>query len=126
MTEAEHQREVVRWFRERHPGLAKCIRLSMNGISFGSLASSQKGARMISVMKSQGMVKGESDLAFLVPRGEWHGLVIEMKQPGGPKPTEDQKDYIEDSLLRGYFTKVCYGSDEAIETISNYLKGEMT
>lgn len=121
MTESEEQREVVRWFRGEFPELSQAIRLSMNGINFGSMRSSPKGARMISMMRSQGMTDGETDLAFLIPNDQFHGLLIEMKTKNG-KPTDKQLAYINFMNGQGYFATVCYGAEDAKRTIESYIR----
>ena len=47
-------------------------------------------------MKQQGCQKGEPDFALMVPRGTFHGLVIEHKADGQPhKVTTEQREHLD-------------------------------
>lgn len=71
-------------------------------------------------LKRQGVKKGVSDMALLLPKGKYHGLLIELKV-GKNKPSPEQKEFIAYENNNGYFAKVCYGHEEAISLIENYL-----
>jgi hypothetical protein len=85
-------------------------------------------------MKAEGVKKGVPDIFLPVPltRNFYNeetqqpdlymkaGLWIEMKV-GNNKPSEQQEWWIDKLLDMGYEVKVCYGADEAIQTISEYL-----
>lgn len=71
-------------------------------------------------LKRQGVKKGVSDLFLPLSRGKYHGLFIEMKV-GRNKPSVEQKDFLEYVNKSGYLGVVCYGFDEAKETITKYL-----
>jgi len=74
--------------------------------------------------KAEGLRSGVCDLCIPEPRNGLHGLYIEMKKPKGTKPasvTEDQKKWIAALNYRGYSAVVCYGANEAINTIDKYL-----
>ena len=117
MTEWTEQREVIKWFKSIYPQYEKSIRLSMNGLNLGG---GKKAAIMISQAKSQGMVPGESDLFFAVPRGKYHGLFVEMKAIG-KKPTPDQLEYLYYQVSMGYKAEWCEGAEAAIKVISDYM-----
>ena len=70
-----------------------------------------------------GLSKGFPDLFLPVPRGKYHGMMIEMKVTGGRLSPEQRKWLV---LLRdsGYATAVCFGSREAINTIEKYMNLE--
>jgi hypothetical protein len=72
-------------------------------------------------IKSMGYKRGLPDIMIFEPRGGYHGLFIEMKRKGG-KPTEEQKWFIEELNRRGYKAVICYGFQEAIEVVEEYLK----
>lgn len=73
--------------------------------------------------KAMGVRSGVSDNFLPVSRGGYHGLYVEMKALDG-KPTSKQLEFIRDMNDSGYLAKICYGADEAIETIEQYLKGK--
>lgn len=71
--------------------------------------------------KAAGMTKGIADIWLPVPRGDYHGLVIELKKAKGGKKSDEQVKRIARLVSRGYFACFCAGFDEARETIENYM-----
>jgi hypothetical protein len=74
---------------------------------------------------AEGLRRGVPDLFLPVPaidNGQvaYCGLFIEMKDTGG-RLTPDQKDTIERLRAMRYRVEVCYGADQAIRTIAQYL-----
>jgi hypothetical protein len=116
--EANEQEKVVTIARymakdtKNYPFLSR-LHSSLNA----SARTPQQGARF----KRQGMLAGVPDLFLPVPKNGYHGLYIEMKYGKG-KPTESQKQFIEDSLSLGYQAIVCYSAKEAIQAIEDYYK----
>lgn len=74
-----------------------------------------------SILKQMGLRSGVPDLFVPIPKGDYHGLFIEMKY-GKNKLTEEQKKWV--GLLRdsGYACVVCYSAEKAIAAILNYKK----
>ncbi len=60
------------------------------------------------------------DINLPVARGGYHGLYIELKA-GKNKTTRKQEEWIAALRQQGYHVSVCYGWEEAKETIENYL-----
>lgn len=80
-------------------------------------------------MKAEGVKAGVPDIFLPVARGGFHGLFVEMKaesarpKKGGKGGLSDlQCEWIGDLRNQGYKVAVCYGRDEAIAEITNYLK----
>lgn len=73
-------------------------------------------------LKAEGVKSGVPDICLAVPRGENHGLFIELKV-GSNKPSENQKKWIGMLRNQGYRVEVCYGWVEAAAVIKDYLKG---
>ena len=120
MTEAQEQRELIKWFKSAYPQYEKSVRLSLNGINLGG---GQKAARMVANLKAQGMVSGEADLVFLIPAKGFHGLVIEFKSTEGKHPLSDkQSEYLDYMASLGYVAICCKGLIAAQESIVAYLK----
>jgi len=71
-------------------------------------------------VKRAGNRKGVPDIWLPVPRGDYHGLVIELKVKPN-KPTIEQTEWLEGLKAMGYKALVCYGADEAIAAIKDYL-----
>ena len=70
--------------------------------------------------KKSGYKKGFPDLFIYEPRGEFHGLAIELKV-GYNKATPEQLAWIKKLTDKGYVASVCVGIDEAIRIIEGYL-----
>ena len=70
-------------------------------------------------LRAEGLKAGVLDVCWPVPRGEYHGLWIEMKH-GKNKPTRHQKRWIRFLERQGYYIQVCYGWIEASEVIEGY------
>jgi len=75
----------------------------------------QQGA----LLKRMGVFAGVADI--FIPRAteRHHGLFIELKTLKG-KPTPAQIKFLDSMNAEGYFSLVCYGAEEAIETIKTF------
>ena len=69
--------------------------------------------------KTLGVKSGVPDVCILEPRGNYHGLFIELKV-GYNKPSDSQKKWIAELNQRGYAAYCCNSLDEAIEIIEKY------
>jgi len=72
-------------------------------------------------LKAEGVKKGVPDLFLMAPRGGYHGLAIELKRKGGGRVSPEQKDWIERLNAQGYRATVCFGWNDARQTIEAYL-----
>lgn len=84
----------------------------------------KRDARTGRALKRQGVKAGVPDLCLPVARGGYHGLYIELKV-GKNKTTRKQEEWINALRQQGYHVSVCYGWEEAKETIENYLDGKI-
>ena len=73
-------------------------------------------------LKQMGVKAGVPDLHLPVPKAGFCGLYIEMKY-GKNKPTQAQNEWLDALREQGYFTAVCYGFYETVNTIRQYLQG---
>ena len=115
--EGNEQEALFRWAnfaRDRLPEL-ELLHHIPNGGSRNKLEAAN--------LKRQGVKAGVPDLCLPVARGNQHGLYIEMKA-GKNKPTEKQEEWISALRGQGYAVEVCYGWEEAAETITKYLKSK--
>lgn len=71
-------------------------------------------------LKRQGVRAGVPDIHLPAPRGEYHGLYIELKV-GNNSTTANQKCWLKYLAAAGYYTAVCYGWQAAAELIEKYL-----
>ena len=120
--EHEEQVAVIGWAKAhegKYPELA-WLNSSLNGIVIP--ASPAIAGRIVNYMKSEGgFKKGYPDLFLPVARRGYHGLYIEMKRDETGVVSKEQKDFLAFAEEQGYYDKVCYGADDAIETIEWYL-----
>lgn len=79
--------------------------------------SIQQGARL----KKAGVKRGVPDICLPYPNKGFNGLWIEMKAVDG-RVSDQQKAYIKFLNDVGYMAVVCYGSEDAIRTIKEYLE----
>lgn len=85
--------------------------------------------RMVRAVQ-EGLLKGMPDICVDEPRGEYHGLRIEMKRdkrnkdgsrPVDVLPSVDQLAIHEKLRANGYAVQVCYGTVDAMKALCNYL-----
>jgi hypothetical protein len=81
----------------------------------------KRDAKTAVALKRQGVKAGVPDICLPAPRGEYHGLYIELKA-GKNKTTEKQSRWLEYLHDHGYYTAICYGWELAAELIERYLK----
>lgn len=110
--EYELQKACVYWFRIIWPKYAKLLFAVPNDRKQSVI----QGARY----KASGSVSGVSDLILLVPKGNFHGLCIEMKTEKG-KLSENQKEWLELVKMQGYETVVCNSFESFCETMQVYM-----
>lgn len=117
--ESEEQEKVFSWInanKKKYPELA-LAHASLNGVKLSPGAAVKA--------KKQGMVAGVPDIflpvAMSIEREDYYGLFIELKRIKGSKVSPEQKLFMAALENQGYQCSVCYGADEAIETIKQYL-----
>jgi hypothetical protein len=76
-------------------------------------------------MKDEGMRPGFPDLGLPTARGGYHGMFIEMKRKGGPKPRPEQSAWLQALADEGYYTCCCKGREAAQKTLIKYITGEI-
>ena len=102
----------VNWFRLQYPNHATALFAVPNG----GRRDRVSGAKL----KAEGVLPGVSDLILLLPRGNHHGLLIEMKTESG-KQSQAQRDWQRDMVHRGYKYMVIRSIDEFIDRVTDYL-----
>lgn len=71
-------------------------------------------------LKRMGVKAGVSDVFIAIPTESYNGIWIELKAKGG-RPTKNQINFMYDMSEQGYATAICFGADEAIQVIQQYL-----
>ena len=114
--EAEEQMTLFEWAalnRGRLPGIEW-----MYHVPNGGSRNATEAARL----KAQGVKAGVPDICLPVPMGQYHGLYIELKA-GKNRPTERQLAWMRALSSLGYAVRVCYGWQDAAQTILSYYGG---
>lgn len=116
LNEAKHQANVIKWSKQPHI-LVKWPELALlYHIPNGGTRDAIEGRHL----KQQGVKRGVPDLCLPVPRGQYHGLYIEMKTETGR--TSDAQDWWGERLFaQGYFWEVCHGWSSAVRVLEWYL-----
>ncbi len=78
-----------------------------------------------SKLRRMGVRAGVPDLVLPVPRAGYAGLYIELKV-GENRPSNSQKDWLEKLTIQGYQALVCYGGNEAIRALQQYITASKT
>jgi hypothetical protein len=110
-SESNQQEIVIKYLRLAYPDALYCA-------SAGGMRTSYLQAIK---MKRTGYVKGFPDLFIYEPRGEFHGLAIEMKKEKGGTASPEQKRWQKQLRNRGYASYICKGSEDAIKVIDEYF-----
>ena len=118
-TEHSEQVALFNWAKRkesRHPQLALMFAIPNGG---------KRHVVVAHKLKMSGAKAGVPDIFLPVPHGEKHGLWIELKV-GKNKPTKEQNMWLSNLAGEGFATAVCYGFDEAKDTIVDYLGLELS
>ena len=118
-TEHGEQAAFVKWCKLMEPQIPELALL------FAIPNGGFRHWKTAAYLKAEGVKAGVPDLFLPVCVSyEERGLFIEMKRPGGPKPTKEQSWWHE-RLRKGEFeVEVCYGFEEAKTAILRYLGKE--
>ena len=74
--------------------------------------------------KKKGMKNGVSDILILLKRGQYSGLIIELKRKSkskSSKVSEHQSNFLFEVSEQGFYCAVCYGFEEAQKCVKKYL-----
>lgn len=119
-TENEEQTEVNMYCNKK-----KILMFAIPNGSYKSVTARKK-------FKAEGLKSGVPDIFIAEPKGIYSGLFIEMKKRpktlasgkksyAGIKVSDEQKEWIDKLNAKGYKAIVCYGADEAINLIEEYM-----
>lgn len=111
-TESNEQIAAMDWLRAQYPFIAE------HTLHIGNERKASYYAGYI--MKRMGVLKGASDIFMAWPNGGFHGLFIEVKSKIG-RPSAEQKAFIQRMRDKGYKAEICYGADEVINTMREYI-----
>ena len=123
--ESQIQIESVRAFNMIYPEYRGLLFSVPNGGSRNRLEAVR--------LKREGIVAGVSDLLFLVPRGKYHGLCIEMKNEENiitsagnivkkrTYQSQEQREWQDKVQRQGYKYIICRSCGEFLKELGTYL-----
>jgi hypothetical protein len=118
-----YQVKVMLYVAQNFPELKKVVHASPNG-------ASRKNAFEAMRLNYAGLCKGHPDLQFMIMRGNYGGLFIEMKkriedyssEQNALKEVHIEQHHCRIELnKRGYLSIVCFGYEEAVEAFQSYM-----
>ena len=98
------------------------VRRAFPQVLFTCAPAVAKRARQGKENKLMGYLAGWPDLTFAVAKHGYYGLFIELKTETG-KISTDQQVILKALNDSGYKAIVCRSAEQAIESITKYLKG---
>jgi len=113
--ESKLQQECVLWFRAQFPHYKKLLFAIPNG--------GKRNIVTASILKAEGALAGVADLMLAMPRGEYHGLFIEMKH-GKNDLSESQEDFKRAVMKHGYRHITCRTFNEFMAGVLGYFNRE--
>ena len=114
MTESQEQQALFQWANlsiQKYPELKLLFHVPNGGL---------RNLRTAYILKKEGVKAGVPDLFLPAPKGNYHGLFIEMKTDVG-KTSKEQKLWLSNLEEQGYKALVCRGWIKAREVIEEYL-----
>lgn len=105
------QSALINWFHIQYPEY----------LIFAVPNMGKRDYALANYLKKEGLTAGIPDLVIPMPRKAYHGLFIEMKRPGGAKPSEEQSWWLQALTGQGYLATVCYGFEPAKKVIGDYF-----
>lgn len=121
MVESDLQKALITWARTKekiYPEL-KWLHAIPNG--------GKRDSRTAQLMVAEGVKAGVLDLHLPVARGGYHGLMMELKRPGGKclAPSKEQSEYMEFLDGQGYCTMISNDFGQVKTHLVDYLEGRL-
>ena len=116
--ESGHQEAIIEWcgwHMQQYPELELLYHVPNGG---------KRDKATAVALKRQGVKAGVPDLVLPVARCGYHGLYIELKAQGG-SVQKSQKEFIKRLRQQGYLAVICYGWQDTVKLIGDYLDGQL-
>ena len=114
--ESELQISCVNWFRYQYPQ----YKMLLFSIPNGGL----RNIKTAVTLKREGVISGVPDLFLSLPRGEWHGMYLELKS-GSNDLTANQDMFFILARKQGYKCEVIRTLDQFIREVTFYLNANL-
>lgn len=111
--ETREQKSFVNWVTLTHPEL--------DGLWCAIPNGGLRDMRTAVTMKQEGLKPGWPDLQFMIPKGIYCGLFIEMKRQTGGTVSKDQKRILNRLESHGYRCEIAKGDKKARKILQDYL-----
>lgn len=116
-TEHQIQKALMDWTEwesSKYPELKLLFAVPNGGVRH--IGTAQK-------LKREGVKSGVPDLFLPVPKGDYHGLFLELKRKGG-RLSAEQRDWLGNLQAQGYKAACAFGLESAINIIKTYLEAK--
>ncbi len=118
ISEHDEQASAVAWARSqihRLPPLRWLFAIPNGG---------HRHIRQAALLKEEGVLPGVCDLFLPCPNKLYHGLFIEVKRSDGRHSDvrPQQFEFIDYVNGQGYLAVVCFGRDEIVAALEDYLR----
>lgn len=106
----------ARWQKWHNGKVSHYLHHSPNGGSRNAIEANN--------LKMMGVMKGFPDLFLFIAKHGYHGLFIELKRKEKhlAKIDPEQTEVLDRLSEQGYLCQVCFGANEAIDVIKQYLE----
>lgn len=116
--ESIEQQHFFGWLAWQYP--------EVHALAFHVPNGGQRDVRVAAKLKKEGVKKGVPDIFIMLPRGAYHGCIIELKATSTtgksrPKPTGEQQEWLDRLTAQGYYAKLCVGREEAQAVMRAYV-----
>lgn len=115
--EHQHQKALFEWAeinKHNYPELQLMFAIPNGG---------HRNIIVASKLKAEGVKAGVPDIFLPIAKRGYHGLFIEMKTKKG-KLSRYQAHWLALLDLQGFRAAICYGWEESVEVITEYLNGK--
>lgn len=85
------------------------------------LPSARQRIATLRYMAAEGVLKGTADIFIPYPSGKYHGMFLELKREKGGVVSKEQKEFLQNMELVGYYAVVARGFDDAKQKIESYI-----
>ena len=116
VSEEKIQIAIVNYIRAQYPN---ALFTATMGGQFQRHHSQRRKAKLT------GYLRGVSDLLIFEPTRRYYGLFIELKRDKKCYPTAEQKQFISNTLERGYYSVCAKGFEQCKEVIDKYFNEEL-
>jgi len=121
LKEHEVQKLLFEWM-SHVPQCKNAFAIPNAQLLLSKLPSTRQRFAALNYLAQEGVKKGIADIFLPYPVGTYHGMFIELKREKGGVVSKEQKEFLQNMELVGYYAVVARGFDDAKEKIEGYIK----